>query len=70
MSILRTRNETVGVFHDLPALQKTAEDLEEAGFKHSDLKRFVFNLHHFAGENLLSNEERAAGRSRGYVLGS
>ena len=37
MSILRTRNETVGVFHDLPALQKTAEDLEEAGFKHSDL---------------------------------
>lgn len=37
MSILRTRNETVGVFDDLPALQKTAEDLEEAGFKHSDL---------------------------------
>ncbi len=37
MSILRTRNETVGVFDDLPALQKTAEDLEKAGFKHSDL---------------------------------
>ncbi len=29
MSILRTRNETVGVFDDLPALQKTAEDLEK-----------------------------------------
>ncbi|MAL30584.1 MAG: hypothetical protein CMO03_13775 [Thalassospira sp.] len=28
-----------------------------------ELKRFVFNLHHFAGDNLLSNEERAAGRS-------
>ncbi|WP_430474996.1 hypothetical protein ACQ0MK_04420 [Thalassospira lucentensis] len=37
MTILRTRCETVGVFHDLSALQKAAEDLGNSGFKQTEL---------------------------------
>ena len=37
MTILNPRRETVGVFHDLSALQYAAEDLGSAGFAQTDL---------------------------------
>ncbi|WP_102785401.1 hypothetical protein [Thalassospira sp. GB04J01] len=37
MTILNPRRETVGVFHDLSALQHAAEDLGSAGFAQTDL---------------------------------
>ncbi|PKR57010.1 hypothetical protein [Thalassospira lohafexi] len=37
MTILNPRRETVGVFHDLSALQHATEDLGSAGFAQTDL---------------------------------
>ena len=37
MTILNPRRETVGVFHDLSALQQATEDLGSVGFEQTDL---------------------------------